>query len=176
MKTIIANGVVVACGVFIGVLALVNQISPRYKYLYFGAGVYLVALGLYRIVKHSKKKNTPKKEAFGSVILMVDLTNVKVENISFAREKPAEIWETAESRMLDNIVGHNMVPKTEVVNQCTFEYTVVFNGETLTFVSSIIYKDRETLLFKLLMQKETKLYLDKDNPNNHHLDLDFLNN
>ena len=48
------------------------------------------------------------------------------------------------------------------------------NGQTETFVSRVIPKEKVTLMFKLGEKKETTLYVDRNDRSRYYFDLDFL--
>lgn len=54
-----------------------------------------------------------------------------------------------------------------------YNYTYPDSGETERFISPVIYKDRQSLLFYLSRQKETYIYVDPEH-GNYYFDLDFL--
>lgn len=144
-----------------------------YPNLYFFGCIALVgigALGLKRIEKSNFAEL--KKHKTNYIELDIDLSKIEVvDNRYFVENKK---YHYSKTPLMDFIAeGRNPEQYTEI-NQCRFEYSVVYNGDTLTFVSPIINKDRETLMFKLFAQKRTKLYLDKNDYSNHRLDLDFL--
>lgn len=56
-----------------------------------------------------------------------------------------------------------------------FKYNNLKAGNTETFVSPVIPKDRVTLSFYLEQQKQTVLYVDKGNRKRYYLDVEFLN-
>lgn len=60
------------------------------------------------------------------------------------------------------------------VNQAVLIFNNNHNGKTERFVSRVIPFDRVTLLFKLDAQKETTLYVDRNDRNKYYFDLDFL--
>ncbi|HET6225144.1 MAG TPA: hypothetical protein VFF27_02630 [Bacteroidia bacterium] len=61
------------------------------------------------------------------------------------------------------------------VNQTILIYTHRSENKAEKFYSSVIPKDRISLMFKLDAQKTTTLYIDKQNRENYYFDLDFLN-
>ncbi len=60
------------------------------------------------------------------------------------------------------------------VNQAVLIFDNSHNGKTEKFVSRVIPFDRVTLLFKLDKQKETTLYVDKNDRSKYYFDLEFL--
>ncbi|UPT68251.1 MAG: hypothetical protein M0D57_06285 [Sphingobacteriales bacterium JAD_PAG50586_3] len=154
-----------------------SDVIENKKLLVFST-IALLIFSVYRLSMLTKTKPTdlPGSQIQNTIELPVDLTNVIIESTSYTIDRPAEIWETGDTRLLDNLVGHNMVPKKDKIEQCHFKYSVTYNNTTLTFVSPIINKDRETLHIKLLIQKNTILYANRDNLKEHYLDLDFLHN
>lgn len=60
------------------------------------------------------------------------------------------------------------------VNQAVLIFENSHNGKTEKFVSRVIPFDRVTLLFKLDKQKETSLYVDKNDRSRYYFDLEFL--
>lgn len=72
--------------------------------------------------------------------------------------------------------GDSMKNVTNVnVNQVVviYNYPNPASGEIEKFVSPVLNKDKQTLLFYLSRQKETYIYLDPEN-RNYYFDLDFL--
>ncbi len=55
-----------------------------------------------------------------------------------------------------------------------YTYTYPDTGATETFISPVIYKDRQSLLHYLSRQKETYIYVNRDYEEYYYFDLDFL--
>jgi hypothetical protein len=60
------------------------------------------------------------------------------------------------------------------VNQAVLIFDNSHNDKTEKFVSRVIPFDRVTLLFKLDKQKQTTLYVDKNDRSKYYFDLEFL--
>jgi|LakMenEpi03Aug12_release.lakeMendotaPanAssembly.Ray.scaffolds.fasta_scaffold731268_2 hypothetical protein len=60
------------------------------------------------------------------------------------------------------------------VNQAVLIFDNSHNDKTEKFISRVIPFDRVTLLFKLDKQKETTLYVDKNDRSKYYFDLEFL--
>ncbi len=95
-----------------------------------------------------------EKHGTGSYITTLDI------------EHDIQVW----NALTDSIKNTDRVQ----VNQVVLIFDNSRNGKTEKFVSSVIPIDRVTLLFKLDKQKETTLYVDKNNRSKYHFDLDFL--
>jgi len=53
-------------------------------------------------------------------------------------------------------------------------YKTNFKGKETTFVSPTIRKDKTNLLFKFEIQKNTTIYVDKNDPAKYYFDIDFV--
>lgn len=60
------------------------------------------------------------------------------------------------------------------VNQAVLIYHHEEEGQSRRFVSGVLPFERTTLLMKLVLQKETTLYIDREDPSKYYFDLEFL--
>lgn len=72
-------------------------------------------------------------------------------------------------------VDHATKTKLERVTLSVLVYEAEIAGMRRKFYSTVIEKDRATLMFLLEAQKQTILYYDKSNPSRCYFVLDFLN-
>ena len=144
-----------------------------YSYLYFWGNFVIIGLGAFglKMIDNSEFAEVVKHKT-NYIEFDIDLSKIEVLDNRYFIEN--EKYHYSKTPLMDFIVEGRNPKQYKEINQCRFEYTVMYKGDTLTFVSPIINKDRETLMFKLFAQKQTKLHLDKDDYSNHYLDLDFL--
>lgn len=108
--------------------------------------------------------------------VQVDLLKCEIIQNSYLEEKENNnIGVYSNIKFWDALIDSNSKNEYLPVNQMRLIYTVSKNDEEESYVSQLIYCDRETLLMKLYSQKETLLYIDKDDSCMYYFDLDFLN-
>ena len=62
------------------------------------------------------------------------------------------------------------------INQSVVVFKMNMNADEKTFYSEVLPYERETLMFLLDTQKETILYIDKNDTSKYYMDMGFLSN
>lgn len=152
----------------------------KYSFVYVLAGFLSILIGFLFIksannalFKKKKPKKRQKKASAGTLIkIKVDLNSCKiVDNKYFIEE---DIYSSNKISFLNSLYDSSKNIKTTEITHARIIFNYSHNGNNLTFVSPIIEKDKNTLLFLLEKQKYTYIYLDNNNFNNYNFDLDFL--
>ncbi|MDI3321463.1 hypothetical protein [Pinibacter soli] len=117
--------------------------------------------------------------------IMVDLTQCELKEHSYVEER--EKNNGSDNIMLHaieiNMYGWGAISAYDIQKpeQVQVNQTVIIfsrdnsrTGHTDRFVSRVIPRDKVTLGFYLIQQKQTTLYVDKSNPARYYFDLDFL--
>jgi len=86
--------------------------------------------------------------------------------IPIDEEKKTEYWTNSLYRNNDRVVVQ--------INQTVVTGEAMRFGMPFRFRSKVLRYDRETLLFKMFAQKETTLYIDRDDQEKYYLDMEFL--
>lgn len=73
----------------------------------------------------------------------------------------------------DRVTYHKADGQKEIC-QSILKYTCDYCGASKTFISPVIRKDKATLIFLLDNQKETVVYVDKNNADRYYFDVGFL--
>ena len=123
--------------------------------------------------KKIKKDNLTELENLKKTAdkITVDISTAVIETNSWSHE---EIVARGDVAMWNEIGGHGhknvkTITKIESIVSWKFDY----NGKPIPY-SIAIGKDAQTLKIHFAIQKETTLYVDKNNPDNNYLDLEFL--
>lgn len=105
--------------------------------------------------------------------IKVDLNSCKIRSNSYSQQIP----ETKDSRsmLLDAMYDSNSNIRNVEINQAVVIFETDINGQREQFISPPINKDAITLSFLLDKQKETYIYIDRDNRSKYYFDLEFLN-
>lgn len=108
--------------------------------------------------------------------VQVDLLKCEIIQNSYWEEKENNnIGNYSNIKFWDALNDSNSKNEYLPINQMRLIYTASKNDEEESYVSQLIYCDRETLLMKLYNQNETLLYIDKEDSRLYYFDLDFLN-
>jgi hypothetical protein len=102
----------------------------------------------------------------------VDLTKCKIISNNWTIQKPEK---TNQTILFNEITGNSH--ENQLTTDATLsriQFTTLVNGHEKTFTSPTIAKDRTTLHFLCEIQKETSIYIDRDNSKYYFFDLDFL--
>lgn len=82
---------------------------------------------------------------------------------------------THRARAWDALVDETRNTSRQKINQNVLVINHVINGQKHRFYSHTLNIDHDTLLLKLDMKKQTKLYFNSNNLDEYYLDLEFLN-
>lgn len=143
-----------------------------------GVLLIVVPIAIYVIIERLTFRERPnvrhlKDLKLTGIKIPVDLTNCKVKSNSWTTE--VEKYDNPRIVFLNEVSGHSdkNIERIES-NLSRVEYSCDFNGKRRTFLSPTIAKDKVTLRMLLEMQKETAIYIDRDNSKCYYFDLDFI--
>ena len=147
-----------------------------------GTGVILIVVPIviYIIIEKIRHQATPNVKQLTDlkqtgIRIPVDLTNCKVKSNRWTTkvEKHSDLRVV----FLNEISGHGdkNVERIES-NISRIEYTCEFNGQRRKFSSPTIAKDNATLRILLEIQKETAIYIDREDYKYYYFDLEFIDN
>jgi preprotein translocase subunit SecG len=170
-------GMILLGGIVVLGVLLANGFN-RYVFL---AGVFLIitpiAIGIIikKLTNSQKRKVKYLKDLKATGIkISVDLTRCNVKSNNWT----AEVARHNNSKivLLNEMSGHpdKNIEKIDS-NVSRIEYTCSFKGQSKTFVSPIIEKDSTTLKILLEIQKESAIYIDRDDERYYYFDLEFIN-
>jgi hypothetical protein len=155
----------------------------------FGGGLLLLRYTLTKGEMNLQKKmgDAIKDLKTNGEKIQVDLTQcaIKEHNYMEERSKYGHSNELLTLEVERHIEGWNAISGGSMrnVEQVQVKQAVIIyehhnlqNGNTEKFISRIIPKDKMTLLFYLDRQKQTVLYVDKNDRNKYYFELDFLMN
>ncbi len=113
--------------------------------------------------------------------IRVELAKCEIKSNDYSEEKdryPSGILATSYERDVQvwNYILGDEIKNTEMVDiyQSVLIYQSTYMNKDKTFISGIIPIEHTTLLFKLDNQKDTFIYIDKQDPSKYYFDLDFL--
>lgn len=135
-----------------------------------------VAFAVSSVVRNcnTRKQANAKLELFkaGADKVLVKFDDCEIKSLNYVKQEDGTRYRRfAVLDVMDTYSGD--IEKVEVV-QSIVEYETERFGEKITYYSPMIYKDRVTLGFLLLRQKETYLYVDRDNRFRYYFDFEFL--
>ena len=138
------------------------------------AGSLLINSGLTRRDKADDKKYAAEIDSFKLTAdkIKVDLNSCEIRSNSYSQQ----ISKAKDSRsmLLDAMVEPNLNIQNIEINQAVLVFETDILGQREQYISATIYKDPATLSFLLDKQKETCIYVDRDNRSNYYFDLEFL--
>lgn len=107
--------------------------------------------------------------------IVVDLLECEIKSNNWASEGPR--YENDKIQMLNAVGGDPELNVKYVDNMVSkILYKTEFMGKEYDFISRSYSKDVHTLRMLLDIQKNTNIYLDKNNSNIYYFDLEFLDN
>jgi hypothetical protein len=164
-----------------------------YPFAFWTAGVVMLGVGWWWLRHTPTIRQSKEAEAAMQFIrdlktngenIRVDLNNCEVKEnnyteerlrgenyggaIAIAEEQKMDIWTRG------NTIYRNNDRVTIQINQTVVVGEVLRFGKPFKFRSAVLRHDRETLLFKMFGQKETTLYIDRNDPDRYYLDMEFL--
>ncbi|HXC06528.1 MAG TPA: hypothetical protein VNZ86_17350, partial [Bacteroidia bacterium] len=156
-----------------------------YPALFYWLGFGLI-VGGYAILRRSSRPGKEKaqqetrnkiahlKSQGEQVTVLFDACVLKTNDYSEEVEKYA--GSVFGSRIQYMNALYNEMDNVEVVDvyQTVLVFNRVKNGNTYEYHSPVIHKDPETLAFKLGLQKQTTLYIDRMDQSIYYFDLEFL--
>jgi hypothetical protein len=167
--------------VFLGAILVYGTLrANNFNRYIFGTGILLIVIpiAVYLIIARIKDRGTSavrflKDLKSTGIIVPVDLTSCNVKSNNWTTE--VERYNSPRVVLLNEISGHGdkNVERVES-NVSRIEYTCDFNGRPRTFLSPTIAKDKITLQLLLEMQKETAIYVDRDDNQYYYFDLEFI--
>lgn len=144
----------------------------------FSILILLLALGIAKILKNrSQEKEYEKfrkevhafKEEADSI--QVDLNQMRIKSNEWQDEQVINHSKYGGANQLIGRGDLNIKKVQRSIN--VLETSVTYKGQTI-HVLSRVSMEPTTLKMKLAIQKETTLYVNPDQPEEYHLDLDFL--
>jgi hypothetical protein len=164
-----------------------------YPFLFWLFGIGLALFGLYLLsisssVKKFKTDNTIKQQIEDLKLkgekISVDLNAVEIKRNDYFEEPDQGNTTLTEDLLLpnyrskidllDDLYGEPRKSEQVEIDQAVLIFKQIKNGKEERFLSSIIHKDKETLLFRLMAQKTTTLYVDRENRSKYYFDIGFL--
>jgi hypothetical protein len=163
------------------IIAYVTLRADNFNLYIFGTGVLLIVIPTiaYFIIEKTNDKKIPnakrvKDLKVTGIKIPVDLTKCIVRSNNWTTEE--ERYDIPRVAFLNEISGHSD-KNVEMVesNLSRIEYSCDFNGKRTTFLSPLIGKDKITTTILIEMQKETSIYVDRDDNRYYYFDLEFIN-
>jgi hypothetical protein len=156
-----------------------NYSGNLFPYPIFGksVGILLLVVGVFilRIIWVTNKKRECKNpqteiDDFKSKAekMLVNLDDCKIIMNNYS-----EYVDAIESNS-ELIFDSNKKNENRNVNQAVLIFEKIENGETEKYTSQTIYTDEMTLRLLLNKQKETYIYIDKNNRKRYYFDIDFI--
>lgn len=107
--------------------------------------------------------------------VQVDLLKCEIiQNSYWEENENNNIGNYSNIKFWDALNDSNSKNEYLPINQMRLIYTINKNDEVESYISQLIYCNKETLLMKIYSQKETLLYIDKDDSRMYYFDLKFL--
>jgi hypothetical protein len=105
--------------------------------------------------------------------IKVDLNNCKIRANNYTEQ--VEVVKNYKAQAFDALYDSSKNIANVNINQAVLIFETDKYGEKERYFSPTIYKDEVTLRFLLDRQKETYIYVDRDNRSRYYFDLEFLN-
>jgi hypothetical protein len=105
--------------------------------------------------------------------IKVDLNNCKIRANNYTEQ--VEVVKNYKAQAFDALYDSSKNIANVNINQAVLIFETDKYGEKERYFSPTIYKDEVTLRFLLDRQKETYIYVDRDNRSKYYFDLEFLN-
>lgn len=167
---------------FVGLgIFLLGLFVANYNWYFLIPGGLLGGIGAYIIWFLDKKEvdSTIKeyeewrdKLISTGIMIEVPTNQCEVKSNSYIRDKGVD-FNSLDTDVNDAVFGKNYTV-LDGKDQNVVLYSTVVNGEEITFISPIIYKESNTLEFLLASRPSTKLFVDRLNKSNFYWDLEFL--
>jgi len=177
-KTIEYIGIGLFC---LGVIIVYVSLRADHFHVYiFATGILLIGTPaiVYLIVEKTKRSGRPKVGRprdlkITGIKVPVDLTKCVIKSNNWTDE--VERYDIPRVAFLNEVSGDSD-KNVEMVesNLSRIAYSCDFNGKHSTFFSPPIAKDKTTIMILLEMQKETAIYVDRDDSRRYYFDLEFI--
>lgn len=118
-----------------------------------------------------KRKSAMRKFTHTSEVADISFAECEILRNDYVHEVDRN---THRARAWDALVDETRNTERQKVSQNVLVVHHIINGQKHRFYSHTLNMDHDTLLFKLDMKKQTKLYFNKNNPDEYYLDLEFL--
>lgn len=154
-----------------------------YPFLFSLCGIAVLISGIFLLRRSFTRADTKLQQQMQAHIdhlktngtqIKVSLDDCELKEHHYVEER--EQYTNGQVQAFNIISGNTMKNvKDHSINQVVviYNYPNPVSGEIEKFVSPVLNKDKQTLLFYLSRQKETYIYLDPEN-RNYYFDLDFL--
>lgn len=139
-------------------------------------GYFLIKIGISNNTKKQKQELAYDLNIFKSTAqkIKVNLNECKILKNNYQVSIDTGL-ENHGYQALDALYDSSRLQKHNTVNQSIIVFETNVNGRNKKYLSEVIPKDAITLSFLLDKQKETFLYIDRDDYENYYFDLEFLN-
>lgn len=151
-----------------------------YPFLFWITGIVLIAGGAF-LIRYSyrrvrKKNDDIIKNAIQKFKQTSEVADISFDECEILRNDYVQEVDrnTHRARAWDALIDETRNTVRQKVNQNVLVIETAINGQKHRFYSHTLNIDHDTLLFKLDMKKQTKLYYNMDNPDEYYLDLEFL--
>lgn len=153
-----------------------------YPVLWYIAGILLASAGiamlwsiLFKTIKQAKQNWREEINAFKLTAhkIEVDLSTCEIKTNNYIEE--VEKIKSSEAKFYDALYDPIRNVENREVNQAVLIFETYESGKKKQYYSPTIYKDETTLRFLLARQKQTFIYVDRNNKSHYYFDLEFLN-
>ena len=105
-------------------------------------------------------------------LIEVPSDQCEVKSSTYVREKPVD-FKSLDTEVDNAVFGANHT-SMDNKDQNVIKFSTEINGEGITFISPIVYKQSDTLEFLLASRPTTNLYFNPNDINEFYWDLEFL--
>jgi hypothetical protein len=168
-----------------------NLIPFEYSIIYYLIGTGMWLGGYFLLRSKENGKNTKQAIELRKLVdeikitgekIVVNLEECEIKENSYTEEVDKYRNETmttpsiiGDIQFWDGLYDSRYNSKMVDVNQSVLIFKYLHNGVEEKFISKIIPRTKEDLKFKLYFQKNTLLYVDRNNRKRFYFDLSFLN-
>jgi hypothetical protein len=142
--------------------------------LSFGAGFLILKLSSNSLDEKFYLKRKKELEDFKSTaeVIKVNLNNCTIKTNNYTQEVLAS--RNYRVQALNTVLKSEKNVEFVNFNQSVLIFETTIFGQKKLFRSETIFKDEITLRFLLDFQKETNIYIDKQDSNDYYFDTEFL--
>jgi hypothetical protein len=152
-----------------------------YPTLWYLVSIGVIILGFSVVRKNRSRKQKEENEHLNAEIdilklnsnkLLVDLNSCEIITNNYTEQILRA--KNYRSQALDFVYDSNYNVEEKDVLQSVILFETEHEGKKEKFYSHTLYKDEVSLRIKFDRQKETCIYIDKDNSERYYFDLEFL--
>ena len=142
-----------------------------------GIGYYLLKTAIieYEPDTEVSTKQWQRDLKASGIALTVEFDKCKLITNQYREEVEKGYGAMSESVAMDSLMGLEE-PDYHDIDQSVLVYEVTIKGQSMTFYSPPINKEKVSLQLLLGIQKTTTLYVDPNDVDNYYFDLDFIRN